>query len=33
VSNKEHQHKQLGKAGRARWLGRKPRNRGVSMNA
>ena len=33
VSNREHQHKQLGKAGRSRWLGRKPRNRGVSMNA
>ena len=33
VSNREHQFKVLGKAGRSRWLGRKPRVRGVAMNA
>lgn len=33
VSNREHQNKVLGKAGRSRWLGRKPRVRGVAMNA
>ncbi len=32
VSNSEHQHISLGKAGRARWLGRRPHNRGVTMN-
>ncbi len=32
VSNSEHQHIKLGKAGRARWLGRRPHNRGVTMN-
>ncbi len=32
VSNSEHQHVNLGKAGRARWLGRRPHNRGVTMN-
>ncbi len=32
VSFAEHQHVSLGKAGRARWLGRRPHNRGVSMN-
>ena len=32
VSFQEHQHVSLGKAGRARWLGRRPHNRGVSMN-
>jgi large subunit ribosomal protein L2 len=32
VSNAEHQHISLGKAGRARWLGRRPHNRGVTMN-
>lgn len=32
VSFGEHQHVALGKAGRARWLGRRPHNRGVSMN-
>lgn len=32
VSNGEHQHVRLGKAGRARWLGRRPHNRGVTMN-
>lgn len=33
VSNKEHQQEQIGKAGRSRWLGRRPRVRGVAMNA
>ncbi|TYJ54689.1 hypothetical protein B9479_004628 [Cryptococcus floricola] len=33
VSNKEHQSRQLGKAGRSRWLGRRPHVRGVAMNA
>jgi large subunit ribosomal protein L2 len=32
VSNAEHMNLDLGKAGRRRWLGRRPRNRGVSMN-
>ncbi len=32
VSNVEHQNIKLGKAGRARWLGRRPHNRGVTMN-
>jgi large subunit ribosomal protein L2 len=32
VSFAEHQLVSLGKAGRARWLGRRPHNRGVSMN-
>jgi large subunit ribosomal protein L2 len=32
VSFGEHQHISLGKAGRSRWLGRRPHNRGVSMN-
>ena len=32
VSNLEHQNISLGKAGRARWLGRRPPNRGVTMN-
>jgi large subunit ribosomal protein L2 len=32
VSNLEHQNISLGKAGRARWLGRRPHNRGVTMN-
>jgi large subunit ribosomal protein L2 len=32
VSNVEHQNISLGKAGRARWLGRRPHNRGVTMN-
>jgi large subunit ribosomal protein L2 len=32
VSNLEHQNIKLGKAGRNRWLGRRPHNRGVSMN-
>jgi large subunit ribosomal protein L2 len=32
VSNQDHKNVSLGKAGRARWLGRRPHNRGVSMN-
>jgi len=32
VSNLDHQNVSLGKAGRARWLGRRPHNRGVTMN-
>jgi len=32
VSNPDHANTSLGKAGRARWLGKKPVNRGVTMN-
>ncbi len=32
VGNVEHENRQIGKAGRKRWLGRKPHNRGVVMN-
>jgi large subunit ribosomal protein L2 len=32
VSNAEHENMKIGKAGRARWLGVRPTNRGVSMN-
>ena len=32
VSNPDHMNASLGKAGRARWLGRKPGSRGVAMN-
>ena len=32
VGNIEHKNVSLGKAGRKRWLGKKPHNRGVSMN-
>jgi len=32
VGNLEHENVSLGKAGRKRWLGRRPHNRGVSMN-
>ena len=32
VSNPDHMNTSLGKAGRSRWLGRKPHNRGVTMN-
>ncbi|MCC5946502.1 MAG: 50S ribosomal protein L2 [Bernardetiaceae bacterium] len=32
VSNAEHMNVRLGKAGRKRWLGRRPRTRGVAMN-
>ena len=32
LGNADHMNISLGKAGRKRWLGRKPHNRGVSMN-
>ena len=32
VSNPDHMNISIGKAGRNRWLGKKPHNRGVSMN-
>ena len=32
VSNTDHKNIKLGKAGRSRWLGRRPHNRGVTMN-
>ncbi len=32
VSNPEHRRQQLGKAGRARWLGKRPKVRGKVMN-
>ena len=32
VGNSEHANQSLGKAGRRRWLGRRPRVRGVAMN-
>ena len=32
VSNLDHSKISLGKAGRSRWLGRRPHNRGVTMN-
>ena len=32
VGNSEHSNLSLGKAGRKRWLGRRPHNRGVTMN-
>jgi len=32
VSNPDNSNQQIGKAGRNRWLGRKPHNRGVAMN-
>lgn len=32
VGNQEHEGRSLGKAGRNRWLGRRPRVRGVAMN-
>jgi len=32
VSNADHFNTNLGKAGRSRWLGRRPHNRGVTMN-
>lgn len=32
VSNPDHMNASIGKAGRSRWLGRKPHNRGVTMN-
>src|SRR5438094_666760 len=32
VGNTDHENVSIGKAGRMRWLGRRPHNRGVSMN-
>ncbi|HEX2655826.1 MAG TPA: 50S ribosomal protein L2 [Xanthobacteraceae bacterium] len=32
VSNPDHMNISIGKAGRKRWMGRKPHNRGVTMN-
>ena len=32
VGNVDHENVKMGKAGRSRWLGRRPHNRGVSMN-
>ena len=32
VGNKSHENIQIGKAGRSRWLGRRPKVRGVAMN-
>ncbi len=32
VGNREHESKKLGKAGRKRWLGKRPHVRGVAMN-
>lgn len=32
VANNEHSNRSLGKAGRSRWLGKRPRVRGVAMN-
>ena len=33
VGNSDHALEQSGKAGRSRWLGRRPHNRGVVMNS
>ena len=32
VGNRQHENRKLGKAGRTRWLGRMPHNRGTTMN-
>jgi large subunit ribosomal protein L2 len=32
VGNLDHENRSIGKAGRSRWLGRMPHNRGVTMN-
>ena len=32
VSNADHQNESIGKAGRARWMGRRPSVRGIAMN-
>src|SRR5271156_5434563 len=32
VGNSDHENQSLGKAGRKRWMGKSPHNRGVSMN-
>jgi len=33
VSNPDNSNQSIGKAGRARWMGRRPHNRGVTMNS
>ena len=32
VSNTDHENVKIGKAGRNRWLGKRPQSRGVAMN-
>ena len=32
IGNQDHMNRSLGKAGRARWMGRRPKVRGVAMN-
>ena len=32
VGNKKHENSTIGKAGKSRWLGRRPKVRGVAMN-
>jgi large subunit ribosomal protein L2 len=32
VGNSDHENQTIGKAGRTRWLGKRPHNRGISMN-
>jgi large subunit ribosomal protein L2 len=32
VGNSDHENQTLGKAGRKRWMGKRPHNRGISMN-
>jgi large subunit ribosomal protein L2 len=32
VGNLDHENRSIGKAGRSRWLGKRPNNRGVAMN-
>jgi large subunit ribosomal protein L2 len=32
VSNPDHMNQSIGKAGRKRWMGKRPHNRGVAMN-
>jgi large subunit ribosomal protein L2 len=32
VGNLDHENQAIGKAGRSRWLGKRPHNRGVTMN-
>ena len=32
VGNLDHENQSIGKAGRSRWLGKMPHNRGVAMN-
>ena len=32
VSNPDNSNQSIGKAGRSRWMGRRPHNRGVTMN-